>query len=113
MQKHAWHAGGFSLFSAAGQPLWLPDKSKPARTETVRAGRVDRRGVDGGARADHNFQMLLRGKSSAKKWRRIDVFEFTIPDSQSGRTFIGRETHPAGSKPGSILSSERKKTLSA
>jgi hypothetical protein len=31
------------------------------------------------------------------------ILKFTIPDSQSGRTYFGRGTHPAGSKSAFIL----------
>jgi len=59
-------------------------KRKPARTGTVRAGRRDRRGVDGGARADHNFQSagaILR--KNTRSW---------VPQP----LFAGMAAHPFG-----------------
>src|SRR5450755_808654 len=96
--------GACSLFSAAGQSCGcrLCEKSKPARTETVRAGRVDRRGVDGGARADRKPQELRGGQilyeEVTPKWCLHDPGR-----PGCGRTYLGRGTYPAGSKPTAIF----------
>jgi hypothetical protein len=56
---------------------------------------------------------LMRRKLMSS-WRLgVDVFAFTIPDGRSGRTYLGRDRYPAGSKPADNLAPPRKKILSA
>jgi hypothetical protein len=42
----------------------------------------------------------------------LTIFVFTIPDGRSGRTYLGRDRYPAGSKPADNLAVPRKKILS-
>jgi hypothetical protein len=47
-------------------------------------------------------------------WRLgVDNSWFTIPDGRSGRTYLGRDRYPAGSKRADNLAASRKKILSA
>ena len=57
-------------------------QSMPAWTGIVQAGRFDRRGVDGGARADRNYQ-ARGGKSSVVRSRTAAVPKWTRELSNS------------------------------
>ena len=92
-------------------------KASPPGLRIVRAGRVDRRGVDGGARADRKPQQLRGGRTFTKRRSDLEVMSlrFCIPDPgrpECGRAYLGRGTYPTGSKPAAIFSGLLKKILS-
>ena len=102
--------GALPMRMAALKTQARPDRNGPSGPREIDAGWMGAHApitnLDSCGEADR-----LKGVTS--NWRpRINDLKFTIPDGRSGRTYLGRGTHPAGSSRARNLVGKIKKVLS-
>ena len=102
--------GALPMRMAALKTQARPDRNGPSGPREIDAGWMGAHApitnLDSCGEADR-----LKGVTS--NWRpRINDLKFTIPDGRSGRTYLGRGTRPAGSKPAHNLVGTTQKIVS-